>query len=414
MRTILLPLLLTLSAPQWAQAEPLSLLAPAALGGSTRAELRGRYEHVSTDADLQDATALTARLKLDYQSSKWNRLDFGVEGHYTAAAAAEEYNSLRNQKPQFAVVADPNGGALTAAWLRWQAPYAFTVTAGKQALDFEQGRYLGSDDFRQRPQRFTAVTVVNDYLPNTEVEATWLNAAHPVIGGHVGLKGQVLRARYQLRPALVVGGYAYHLDFDAPQRTDTRTHGLRAEGELPLPPTLPRLAPRGLQLSYHLEAARQSTYADALSREHAAYGLAQLGLRADLGGAWKRVEVFGRLEALGGDGRYAFQTPLASLHAFQGPSDQFLVTPANGLLDISLGAQASLDSRIGSTILAGEWHRYEGIEDSILYGFEWAVSAEHTLNRYLLLGARYAHYQAEALAADTDKVWLYSRVRLGK
>jgi hypothetical protein len=414
MHRALIPLLFILAAPLSAPAEPVSLLAPAVFGGSARAELRGRYEHVSTDTALQDATALTARLKLDYQSSKWNRLDFGLEALYTAAAAAEEYNSLRNQRSQFAAIADPNGGALSAAWLRWQAPYAFTMTAGKQALDFERSRYLGSDAFRQRPQRFTAVTVVNDYLPNTEVEATWLNAAHPVTGGNLRLDGHVLRVRYQLRPALEIGGYAYHFDFNAPARDDTRTYGLRAEGAYMLPATRPGPVVQGLQMSYQLEAAHQSADAQTNGRGRALHGLAQLGLRAEQAGAWQRVEAYGRLEALGGDGGYAFQTPLASLHEFQGPSDQFLATPADGLLDIELGARATLDSRIGTTSLAGEWHRYEGIEESIVYGYEWALSAEQTMNRYLMLGASYAHYRAEALGADSDKVWLYSRLRLGQ
>ncbi|MFV4641100.1 hypothetical protein ACNJUF_21330, partial [Mycobacterium tuberculosis] len=38
-------------------------------------------------------------------------------------------------------------------------------------------------------------------------------------------------------------------------------------------------------------------------------------------------------EKLGGDGVHAFQTPMATLHKFNGWADLFLVTPAGGLQD---------------------------------------------------------------------------------
>ena len=48
---------------------------------------------------------------------------------------------------------------------------------------------------------------------------------------------------------------------------------------------------------------------------------------------------------LGGDngsGNRAFQTPLATKHAFQGWADQFLTTPADGIEDAYLGVTAPL------------------------------------------------------------------------
>ena len=39
-------------------------------------------------------------------------------------------------------------------------------------------------------------------------------------------------------------------------------------------------------------------------------------------------------ERLEGNGTVALQTPLATLHAFNGWADKFLSTPANGLRDV--------------------------------------------------------------------------------
>ena len=79
------------------------------------------------------------------------------------------------------------------------------------------------------------------------------------------------------------------------------------------------------------EYARQSDYANNPASYRVNYWLLEpswtgRGLTAKLG--W---------EHLGSDGRHALQTPLATLHAFNGWDDQFLVTHAGirGLLKLA-------------------------------------------------------------------------------
>ena len=57
------------------------------------------------------------------------------------------------------------------------------------------------------------------------------------------------------------------------------------------------------------------------------------GLRIEPGIAYDRIKLKLGFEVLEGDGTTAFQTPLATLHAFQGWADQFLVTPGAGVDD---------------------------------------------------------------------------------
>ncbi|EIL96107.1 putative lipoprotein, partial [Rhodanobacter thiooxydans LCS2] len=59
--------------------------------------------------------------------------------------------------------------------------------------------------------------------------------------------------------------------------------------------------------------------------------------------SWTQSGITAKLgwEHLGGNGRHALQTPLATLHAFNGWDDQFGVTPAGGLEDRYVGVNGN-------------------------------------------------------------------------
>src|SRR6185437_3492933 len=70
-------------------------------------------------------------------------------------------------------------------------------------------------------------------------------------------------------------------------------------------------------------------------------------------------------EHLGGNGRNAVQTPLATLHAFNGWDDQFLVTPANGFND-----KFGTSGWRGKLAWIVSYHDYRSSHASIRYGSE--------------------------------------------
>ena len=65
-------------------------------------------------------------------------------------------------------------------------------------------------------------------------------------------------------------------------------------------------------------------------------------MRIEPGVAYGNIKAKIGYEVLEGDGSRAFQTPLATLHAFNGLTDQFLTTPPDGLEDLFLSLAASL------------------------------------------------------------------------
>jgi len=195
--------------------------------------------------------------------------------------------------------------------------------------------------------------------------------------------------------------FSYLLDYDpaeqagtlAAPNADTQTWGLRLTTSLPLAPNT-RL---NLAASY----ARQSDW----QQNPARYTVDYLAAEGTL--AHGPLGVTAGYEKLGGDNVHAFQTPMATLHKFNGWADLFLVTPAAGLQDWYGGATyrfAQIKALPGLNA-AVTFHRFESELGSLHYGDEWDASLGFRLGRAMLL-AKYANYEAAGFGANTRKLWL--------
>jgi hypothetical protein len=116
---------------------------------------------------------------------------------------------------------------------------------------------------------------------------------------------------------------------------------------------------------------------------------------------------------LEGDGTIGFATPLATLHAFNGWADMFLVTPINGLKDLYVKAVYALPADfIEMKSLTGivTYHDYSSDKVPSGIGSEWNVSAELAVDNNVSLLAKYAAYNGGGVAfggfADKSVFWL--------
>jgi len=110
-------------------------------------------------------------------------------------------------------------------------------------------------------------------------------------------------------------------------------------------------------------------------------------------------------ELLEGDpGSGVFSTPLATLHAFNGWADIFLVTPPNGLQDLFLSVEAALKA----TKLALIWHQFTADSTSADYGSELDALALFTLPWKQKVGIKLALYSTKDYAVDTDKLMIWT------
>jgi hypothetical protein len=376
-------------------AESLEDLRFALSGGTTALDVRLRYENVDQDNALDNADAGTLRTRLGYTTRKWNSFDAGVEYEGVAALGAAHYDNNPAPTlgtPGISVVADPAGDELNQAWVRYSGLHKTTLQGGRQRLVFDNHRFIGNVGWRQNEQTYDGYSVSTTVLPLTTLSAAFLTNVNNIVFGDIRLHGQLLNVAVSVAPALKLTAYVYQLDFaDAvPARQDTRTLGLRLAG------AFPESGP--VKYSYTVEYADQSDYRDAPASVSADYLLAELGIAH-----FDKISAKLGYEVLSGDGVYGFQTPLATLHAFQGWADVFLNTPATGVRDLNL----TLGGRLAGVALLARWHDFKADRGGADYGSELDAQATYAVNTNLSLGAKYADYQADSFAVDTRKTWAW-------
>jgi hypothetical protein len=358
---------------------------------------RWRYANVDDDAFAHTANANTLRLQLGIRGAfahGWSGL---VEGAGVASAGAR-YNSGANGQVQFPTEADPHGAVLNQAWLAWRHQ-GFVATLGRQRLQFDDQRWIGNSGWRQFEQTFDALALEWRVSSAVTLRYAWLDRVHRVAGPDA--LNRLARARaldtHVLNAAWTHGtwqwvGYAYlHEDRDVPSAS-TATVGTRWSGHL---------RADGQGLGWALEAAHQRDYANNPLRFSHAYWLAEPSwtvgpLTATAG--W---------EYLGGNGQHALQTPLASLHPFNGWADEFGVIPNGGLEDRHVGANGRFggDGFLGKLAWTVAWHDFHAVHGS-RYGREADGSLAWPITRGLTALVEIAHYRADTFGRDDTKAWL--------
>ncbi|MBI5611959.1 MAG: alginate export family protein [Gammaproteobacteria bacterium] len=385
-------------------------LADALTGGKVSANLRYRYEWVDQEGVAEKAGASTMRTVLGYTTGDYHGFGGFVQFEDVHVVGNERYNSTINGLTQYPVVADPADTEVNQAYLSFKGIPGTTFKYGRQAIIYDNHRFIGNVGWRQNEQTYDAFSLVNSSLPSTVISFAHVDNAnrifsekHPTLSD-VEMNGELLNVAYKGLKAGALVGYGYFLDYEPgqpfPITASNKTLGVRFDGGYPL---------GGTKLLYTAEYAKQSDYKDGASTVDADYGYAMLGV--DLGG----VQIKFNYELLSGDGVYGFATPLATLHAFNGWADKFLTTPKDGIKDayISVGG-----AWLGVNLLA-IYHDYSSDNLGYRYGSEWNALASKKLDKNLTLTAKYAAYNGDpnspnqtrnpapaALARDIDKVWL--------
>lgn len=364
-------------------------------------DARYRFEHVDQDNLLNHANAQTLRTRVGVQSGKWYGLSALIEADNVSRIGEASYNNTRNGQSEYSVVADPDGSEINQALLRYDHHYGSAVV-GRQRINLDNQRFVGGVGWRQNEQTYdgalaqlkplTGLTLSYAYIDNINTIFGPGNGKYDTAGNPANIEGHshLLNAQYIVLPELTATAYQYNLGLDnlTAGSQSSKTTGLRLNGAIS-------------GVSYVLEYAQQSEYAGNPLDLDSDYYLAELGYTL------KGVALKAGYEVLGGDegpGNRAFQTPLATKHAFQGWADVFLMTPAAGVKDAYAGLTAPL---LGGTLQAW-YHDFRAERGSSQYGEELDVSYAHPIPgvKGLVGLVKYAHYDADDFAVDTDKLWL--------
>ena len=376
-------------------------LAPPALAGDSGKLIfnnRLRSETVDQDGFARDAEALTTRLQLGWQSPQWGKFRVQIMGEATYALG-ETYNSTVNGKTAYPTVADPETDELSRLNVTYNGLPKTEITAGRQTIVLDNARFIGDVGFRQTEQTFDGVKAVTTAVPGVTLTYAWAGQVNRVFG-HKSPQGQwdgnvhILNAAVKT-PLGALSLYDYVLDFDNAPSASTGTYGARLTGGA-------RVSAR-LVYTYAAEWARQSDNGRNPMNFSVDYAAVSGGLTC---GPLSASLAF---ERLGSGNGVAFQTPLATLHAFQGWADVFLTTPVNGIDDTYAGIGWTLSPMGGikSVKLTAVYHDYRAARGGARYGSEWDAGVSIPLGKRWSAGANAALFDGRQPAmADRTKVWV--------
>lgn len=359
---------------------------------------RLRYEQVDDRAFAHDARAGSLRLRAGVEAALPRGFAARVEGEAIAVDDARANNGA-NGRVAYPGIGDADGNEINQAWLRW-SDGPTSVTAGRQRFALDNHRWIGSSAWRQNEQTFDALAVSVDPATPLKLKYAWLDRVHRTAGDRAtdrlarerDLDSHVLNLAWSRSAQAVVAYGLWHRDEDVAAMS-TRTAGLRYT-----------LAPVKEVRAWGvaLEGAHQSDHGANPLRFSHRYWLVEPSV------AFGPVTLRAGWEHLGGDGRHALQTPLATLHAFNGWADRFTVTPAAGLDDRYVGLSGAVRAPRGAGPLewTAVWHDYRADTGGVRYGDELDVSVALPVTKSVRALAKVAHYRADAYSRDATKFWL--------
>ena len=367
-----------------------------------KGEIRARYESVDTNDAVGDASALTNRLMLGISADL-----FGVDGLSTYleainVAGTGDYWDLSNgdigDKGVYNVVADPSQTRITQAYV----DYAFGKTlirAGRQGVNLDNQRFIGTVNWRQMPQTYDAAAVINNSVENLSLLAAYVWQVNTIfdsdtvkpVGDNFDTGTVLLHASYKMMDALTLTGYAYMVE-------DIHdTYGIAATGKFGLG--------ANTGLSYRAEYASQTdpSFDDLTTNKTADADYLNIEATLNMSGflVGAKYEVLGA----GNGGNAAFSTPLATLHGQNGWADIFLGTPDDGLVDVNgmIGYKSK-----GFGVAKVVYHDFSSDRGNTDYGTETDVLYKNKISAVKGLSGmlKASFYSADAYKVDTTKYWV--------
>jgi len=364
-------------------------------------EIRPRYEYADIKDNGKDAAnAFTARTTLGVGADLFqvDGLSAYLEGSSVNNFGDNNYNggatSGLNFHPQYDLIKDPQQARMTQAYIDYKIGKTL-IRAGRQDVNLDNQRFIGTVDWRQMKQTYDAVAVVDNTVENLSLLGAY-------VGGFIGVgeaqsatntKSVLLHAAYKVNDMLTVTAYDYML------ASISDTYGAALTGNINAGVA---------KLDYRAEYAQQKDpsleYLVKNVKADASYYNLDLG--ANISGflAGLNYESLGKAE---GSATKGFNTPLATLHAFNGWADVFLTsTNNNGLTDVN-ARLGYADKSLGKVLAV--YHKFDaqtgtnkdlGSEFDVSYGNK--IPGVNNLTGLV----KYAAYSKGDTGNDKTVAWL--------
>ena len=424
--------------PALAEDAPVAPPPPASLleaikAGKPMTNFRLRYEQVDQDGKTENANAWTLRSLIGWQTAPFNNFSIGVQLINVTQFNDDFYDGTNNifgssvatpaNKTKFPLVVDPDYTGINQLFLEWTGLPDTKVRFGRQSVKLDNVRFIGNIEFRQLMQVFDGIAIENKSIPEVEIYAAHFEALRRITGQYLsGGNVDIVHAAWKYSPTESLTGYGYFQNMPLngfnPYSNNARTTfggtgfadnsnktlGLRADGSHKINDDW--------RVLYTAEYAKQDDYRGGNDLIDAHYY--RVGAGAGFGDWYARLD---RELLSSNDGKYGFQTSLATNHLFQGWADAFLITPKQGIKDTFI----SFGGKVFGVQLLGEYHWIDSDEDYARfgggmgdkYGKELDLSIAYPFTKHINAKLEYANFtEDERIAAatarkpDLEKLWL--------
>lgn len=366
-------------------------------------DTRLRYEYGDQNT-LSPSNAATLRNRIGLLTKEINGFQAFAEYEGTLAADRADYFVPGVQgTPGKTVIADPESHELNQAWVSYKtADKQIGLKVGRQAMNLDGERYVGAVGWRQNMQTFDAAGIT--WSPNKDLEVYYgyLWQVNRIFGSEVfsapqtDFNGQshLFNAKYKGLPFGTLTTYVYALDLHnlAGDTNSNNSYGASLAGPV-----------FDTGFTYYAEFAYQTDSYENPTDYEAIYAHGYLSKELSKG----LVGTIG-IERLGSDNGVGLKTPLATLHKFNGYADNFLVTPAGGLVD----SYASLSTSVGPGIkLALAYHYFRDDGFDVALGQEVDLVASKTFTEHVSVLAKGAFFYGESGQPDLTRVSLEMNIK---
>jgi len=343
------------------------------------------------------AQATTVRSRLRFESAQYQLFSFYLElDDLTAIPDDSSYFSGANGETDDALIPAEDATYVRNAWLGYDIANTF-IRYGRQDIDLDNGRFIGTDFSQARDASFSALTLKNESLNLVRLRLGRIYQhesplGREVPGGRLGMDTRYFHFSYRGIIHSLLSLYHYDTDVNGHAGADTTTSGVRFSGHIKNEPAI----------EYAIEYATQTDAHDNPQDYSARYYLLEAGI------TYRHIRLFGGRESLGSDDVAFFVTPLANQHRFQGGADVFSVNGlgniSGGIVDdyISLGLVLDDEARVIVT-----HHRFESEDASTgpgRLGKELNIAATYRWSD-IDFRVEYADYVADRYGRDIEKWW---------
>lgn len=354
--------------------------------GQVKADLRFRYENNDSDrAKTNTANAFTGRLRLGYLTPVFEGLQAYAEFQGNQDIGLNDYNNGKpfyNNKPQYEVIGDPQRNELDQLWFSFKGIPNTEAKVGRQRIELDNQRFIGSSPWRQLERTYEAALVTNTSITNSVITVGYIDQVQNPDATTDKIQLPLLNASYNFANIGKLTGYSYLMEFNDPlfYRKSNQTYGLRFDGKHAFNDHLTLLytAEYALQRDYGRSGQFSGHYQE--DYYNIVGGFNAYGITAKAG-----------MEQLGGAGYgKTFNTPLASIHGFNGWTDLFLLTPDKGLRDV----YANVETDVLGVKLTGQYHNFSSESGNKNYGDSWGFMASKEIFKHYTIMAKYMDFEA--------------------